>query len=720
MLKSLVAKTTHILELTMTQTEIAHVNDRILEAEFLSKSAQHLLEMECSDSIFAYVSKTIYSLVENAAVLISSHDQEKGLFKLEAIDGIDDQKEIIELLNGNPLGLSAFLNEEETADFLKQELIRSKLDFKTLTRGAIDDYVGEKIVKIFGVSDIYLMGFSRKSQIFGDVMIVFKKDGLIKNKNVIEAFVKQASVALERRRFNLSLVKSKKKILAEKEKLITTFKSIADGVITTDSQGKIQIMSSAAERITGWTQADAQGQYFCQVFKISGKRKCDEKGSLLQNVPNSSSADVFDNVFLTNKEGKEIPVAYTTSQVNNDEDKTTSVVFIFRDMTRHIKLLETIKRTQKLDALSLLTSGIAHDFNNILGGLYGNIELAKKNCSTDCSAMEYIDKAISSFYRAGALTQQLLTFSKEGTPVLKRDSISETVKTCTSFALSGSNVSSEFQVEKKLWHCDFDENLLSQVFDNIVVNAKQSMPQGGTIFVKIKNIELVHGQVADLEPGRYVCIEFNDSGSGIDDEVLKHIFDPFFTTKEKGTGLGLSISHSIVRKHSGAIEVESDSNKGTSFKIFLPAKKPLNRKVLKNKITSEHQGSGTILLIDDDKTILDVAGGMLGSMGYQTIKAVDGESAVRFLSDMKKKGQKCEAVISDLTIPGGMGGKESVKQIHEVFPDIPVIVSSGYSDDPVMQTPSEYGFVSSIKKPYMMNSLSKALETCISISKKNI
>jgi len=704
----------------MIPIDTANVKDRILEAEFLSKTAQHLLEMECSDDLFTYVCETVDSLVKNAAVLVSSFDRKNNSFRLEAITGIDEHSEkVMELLQGSPLGLNAFLEENETADLKKQELVVSSLDFKTHLRGAMDDSVRQMIEELFGVSDIYVMGFSRKSQIFGDVMIVFKKEGAIKNKKLIEAFIKQASVALERRNYNLSLIESRKKIAEEKEKLETTFRSIADGVITTGFDGKVQIMSSAAERITGWTQQEAEGKYFCQVFHVLGKGCSKEKRELLKSsLPESGSAEVFDNIYLVNKSGKEVPVAYTTSPIINKDNETSGVVFIFRDISRNLELLKTIQRTQKLDALALLASGIAHDFNNILGGLYGNIELAKKNCNSDCSALEYIDKAISSFYRAGALTQQLLTFSKEGTPILKRDSIAETVKICTSFALSGSNVSSDFQIEKKLWHCDFDENLLSQVFDNIVVNAKQSMPKGGKIAVSISNRELVNGQVADLESGRYVCIDFADSGSGIPQEVLKNIFDPFFTTKEKGGGLGLSICHSIVRKHNGAIEVESDNKKGTCFKIYLPAKKPKKQKTLKNKISTEHKGSGTILLIDDDRIILDVAGGMLTTMGYQAIKAVDGKSAIRCLLDMKGKGQTCEAVISDLTIPGGMGGRESVKQIHQIFPDVPVIVSSGYSDDPIMQTPSEYGFVSSIKKPYMINSLSKALESCISIDRK--
>ena len=699
----------------MTKIEPADSKNRILEAEFLSRTAQDLLEMDCDDNIFSYVCNTVHSLVENAAVLVSTYDQTNTSFKLEAIAGIDEYRnKITGLLQRSPLGLSAFLKEEETSDLLKQKLVKSSLDFKTHTRGALDDVTRKMIEDLFEVSDIYVMGFSRKSRILGDVMIVFKNSGTIKNRKIIEAFIKQASVALERRISNLSLIESRKKIAEEKEKLVTTLKSIADGVITTDHLGRIQIMSSAAERITGWTQQEAQGKYFCQVFHVLGKGRSKEKRDLLKSsFPEAGSAEVFDNIYLINKSGEEVPVAYTTSPIESDNSDTAGVVFIFRDISQNLNFIKTIQRTQKLDALALLTSGIAHDFNNILGGLYGNIELAKKACDSDCAAAEYINKAMSSFYRAGALTQQLLTFSKEGTPVLKRDSIAETVKNCTTFALSGSNVSAEFLISKNLWHCDFDENLISQVFDNLIVNAKQAMPNGGSISVSVYNADLNGIKVADLDPGRYVCIEFKDSGEGIPNDVLKNIFDPFFTTKKDGSGLGLSISHSIVRKHNGAIEVNSDRKNGTCFKIYIPAKKPARKKMLRKKEESGYRGSGTILLIDDDKIILDVAERMLSSIGYDSIKAIDGTSALRYLTDMKKSGKTCEAVISDLTIPGGMGGKETVKQIHQVFPDIPVIVSSGYTDDPVMQSPSDYGFVCSIKKPYMIDSLSKTLESCI-------
>ena len=671
--------------------------------------------MECDDNLFSYVCNTVASLVSDAAILVSSYDHTNTSFKLEAIAGIDEHKnKITELLQRSPLGLSAFLKEEELQDLLKHKLVKSSLDFKTHTRGALDNVTGKMIEDLLGVSNIYVMGFSRKSKILGDVMIIFKNGGTLKNKKIIEAFIKQASVALERRISNLSLIESRKRIAEEKEKLVTTLKSIADGVITTDFVGRIQIMSSAAERITGWTQKEAEGKYFCQVFHVLGKGRSKEKRDLLKSsLPEAGSAEVFDNIYLINKSGKEVPVAYTTSPIESNDSDTAGVVFIFRDISQNLNFIKTIQRTQKLDALALLTSGIAHDFNNILGGLYGNIELAKKACDSDCAASEYIEKAMSSFYRAGALTQQLLTFSKEGTPVLKRDSIAETVKNCTTFALSGSNVSAEFSISKNLWHCDFDENLISQVFDNLIVNAKQAMPDGGSIFVSVYNTDLNDTKVADLDPGRYVCIEFKDSGEGIPNDVLKNIFDPFFTTKKDGSGLGLSISHSIVRKHNGAIEVNSDRKEGTCFKIYLPAKKPARKKMLKKKKEPQHKGSGTILLIDDDKIILDVAERMLLSIGYNAVKAIDGESALKYLTDIKKSGKTCEAVISDLTIPGGMGGKEAVKKIHQVFPDVPVIVSSGYTDDPVMKAPSEYGFVCSIKKPYMINSLSKILTNCI-------
>ena len=702
----------------MTKIEPAP-ETRILEAEFLSRTAQDLLEMDCGDNIFSYVCDTVHSLVENAAVLVSSFDQINKRFQLEAIKGIDEHKEkVTELLQGSPLGLSAFLEEEETVDLLQQKLVKSSLDFKTHVRGAMDDTTRKMIEELFGVSDIYVMGFSRKTRILGDVMIVFKQNGRLKSKDLIEIFIKQASVALERRFFNQSLIESQKKIEQEKEKLVTTLQSIADGVISTDHNGKIQIMSSAAERITGWPQEDAQGRYFCEVFRVSGKGGSKEKRDLLRSsLPEAGSAEVFDNIYLINKNGEEVPVAYTTSPINKEGDESAGVVFIFRDISKNLSLIKTIQRTQKLDALALMTSGIAHDFNNILGGLYGNIELAKQSCKKECAALNYIDKALSSFYRAGSLTQQLLTFSKEGTPVLKRGSVATTVENCTNFALSGSNVSAKFNIEKDLWYCDFDENLLSQVFDNIVVNAKQAMENGGNLSVNISNIIINNGQVADMPSGRYICIEFCDSGSGISEETMKNIFDPFFTTKEKGSGLGLSISHSIIRKHNGAIEVDSNENNGSCFRIYLPAKKALLKKTSKLKKKVPHCGSGTILLIDDDRTILDVAGSMLTRMGYNAVKTENGENAVKCLTDMKKKGLSCVAVISDLTIPGGMGGRESLFQIHQIFPDVPVIVSSGYADDPVMQHPSEYGFVSSIKKPYMIESLTETLALCSSLKK---
>jgi signal transduction histidine kinase/CheY-like chemotaxis protein len=401
---------------------------------------------------------------------------------------------------------------------------------------------------------------------------------------------------------------------------------------------------------------------------------------------------------------------YTTIKFPiNIEGKPRYLAGYTIDMTEKQKLLETAQRADKLDSLGVLAGGIAHDFNNLLSGLFGYIDLARMNLTQDPETREYLDKAFGVFSRAKDLTQQLLTFSKGGVPVKKTGLLGPRIKESATFALSGSKVGCDFNIAQDLFPCDFDENQMGQVIDNIVINAQQAMPTGGKITISACNIAVKDGEHPELKSGRYVKISIADTGTGIQPKLLKRIFDPFFTTKQKGNGLGLATCYSIMQKHEGCIEVESELDKGSTFFLFLPASN-LDTIPMGVQKASHHKGSGTIVIMDDHDFIRDLAGQMLKAMGYTVLHAKGGQETLRIFSDALEAKTPISCAILDLTIPGGMGGKEAIMELRKNYPDLPIFASSGYSDDPVLATPHDYGFTDSIKKPYLKDELAKLLE----------
>jgi PAS domain S-box-containing protein len=311
----------------------------------------------------------------------------------------------------------------------------------------------------------------------------------------------------------------------------------------------------------------------------------------------------------------------------DSERNVISLIGTIQDITERKRTEEALLKTQKLESLGVLAGGIAHDFNNLLGGIFGYLEMARMTCETSSKAADYLDKALRTFSRAKDLTQQLLTFSKGGDPIRKTGSIAPILQESTQFALSGSNVSCSFHIADDLFLCDFDENQIGQVIDNIVINAVQAMPLGGTLTVVAANIEVMTGEISSLKQGMYVHVSFTDTGIGIPQSIMPRIFDPFFTTKHKGNGLGLATVYSIVKKHDGEITVESQPDKGTTFHLYLPVSK-MDAVTQIDMKPNFHKGKGRILIMDDEESIREILGDMLRMMGYDVEYALDGHDAL--------------------------------------------------------------------------------------------
>ena len=383
------------------------------------------------------------------------------------------------------------------------------------------------------------------------------------------------------------------------------------------------------------------------------------------------------------------------------------------DVTDRRKAEENLLRTQKLESLAILAGGLAHDFNNLLTAILGNISLAKLDAPPDEDGIyKHLEEAEKATTRAQSLTLQLLTFSQGGAPLKKTLSVKKLISDSAGFVLRGSSSRCELKVPADLWPIEADEGQLGQVIHNLVMNADQSMPEGGTVTVSAANVTLEKNNPLSLAPGDYITIDVSDQGIGIPREYFQKIFDPYFTTKQKGSGLGLATSYSVIKRHNGHISVESVLGKGSTFHLYLPAcrdavcaKEP--------RETPFIRGTGRILIMDDEEIITDVASTILTRLGYEVERASDGAAALTKYDDARKSSRPFDLVIMDLTIPGGMGGKEALSKLRELDPGAKAIVSSGYSNDPIMANFRDYGFNGVVSKPYTIKTLSEVVHRVI-------
>jgi two-component system, cell cycle sensor histidine kinase and response regulator CckA len=380
-----------------------------------------------------------------------------------------------------------------------------------------------------------------------------------------------------------------------------------------------------------------------------------------------------------------------------------------RDITTQKRMEEEIRRAHNLESLGLLAGGIAHDFNNVLSGVMGNLALLQRFLDKDSEEYEIASEAKQAADRTRDLTQQLMTFAKGGVPVKETVSIEELIRETTGMSLHGANTRSEFHFADDLSSVDIDTGQIGQVIQNLVLNADQAMPNGGTLRISAKNAEVSDEGPLPLEAGMYVKITVEDHGVGIPESILSQVFNPYFSTKESGHGLGLSITYSIIQRHSGHITVFSEKNVGTIFEFYLPASE--KQAVTVTEVEQElARGTGRILLMDDEETIHRMIGRTLRTLGYAVESVHDGEEALKAYKMALGSDKPFDVVIMDLTIPGGMGGKEAVGLLHEIDPQSQVIVSSGYSNDPVMANYADYGFVGKVTKPVEIEELAETVK----------
>ncbi len=508
------------------------------------------------------------------------------------------------------------------------------------------------------------------------------------------------------------------KLAEEEERLSVTLRNIGDGVVATDIHGRVVLVNKVAEVLTGWSEKEARGRMLQEIMKMENADDGSPVPSPVDAVIKGNAIMALpEDVVLVARDGTRRLIEDTCSPVRDRESRIIGVVLVFRDVTHVKQMEEELLKTRNLESLGVLAGGIAHDFNNLLAAILGNINLASLLVGPGHEASELLKNAEDAARRARDLTRQLLTFAKGGTPIKKVASIAEFVRDTAEFVTRGSNVAVECEFPDDIWLVEFDAAQMGQVIQNLVINAMQAMPDGGVIRISCENVisERRNRLFSYNEPSRYVCLRIEDQGVGIPEDVLEKVFDPFFSTKQQGSGLGLAIVHSIIRKHGGHVAVESEPGSGTAFTIMLPALEDASvdesnagSAVPENVV--EGDARGTVLIMDDEDMVRDVASEMIRLIGYRVLTASDGSEALEIYKAEKEKGNPVSAVILDLTIHGGMGGLKCVKKLLEYDPDAVCIVSSGYSNDDVMANYERYGFRGVLIKPFDLAEMSRTLK----------
>ncbi|WP_163340778.1 PAS domain-containing sensor histidine kinase [Desulfopila sp. IMCC35008] len=490
------------------------------------------------------------------------------------------------------------------------------------------------------------------------------------------------------------------------DKFRLTFSSSPDAInINRLKDGLYVDINDGFTRIMGYTSEDVIGK---TSLELNIWDDITDRDRLVEILRTDGYCENLEAVFRR-KDGKSITGLMSARIIPINSEP--HIISISRDVSQRKQYEKEMLKIEKLESLGVLAGGIAHDFNNILTGIIGNTSMAKVHLEDGHASLQSITAAEKAAVRAGELAHQLLTFAKGGEPIKRIVSPHALIEDSLSIVLSGSSVKAVVNIPDTVHAFEADEGQMSQVFRNVLLNAVQAMPGGGTLTVAARNTTLSEGNRLSLPVGEYVRFTFEDEGFGIPQSIISKVFDPYFTTKPSGNGLGLASAFSIVTKHGGHIDISSAEAEGTLITVFLPSTAHVysNEKDQDFPVEYGGQNDGAVLVMDDEAVVLEIAESILKHLGYSVTTCDEGEKAVELYRQAFKSKNPFFIVILDLTIPGGMGGKETAKKILTEFPEARLIVSSGYSNDPILSQYGDHGFIGAIKKPYSLNEFAASL-----------
>ncbi|MBN2071632.1 MAG: cache domain-containing protein [Candidatus Krumholzibacteriota bacterium] len=605
------------------------------------------------------------------------------------------------------IGAGVYLDDVETEIALIQSGLNDKIKSRILQSLLITISVVALLLFIFSrlnrrlKKDFNLFSLFFNRAVFSDDPI---DRGVIQFAELDQMAENANKMIMDRRQAEESLRKSEANLRA----VFEAAKNVAFVKVEGDSEnGEIVDFSPGAQQIFGYAAEEVLGK---PIMILYSREEIDKVAWCFKEM-NEYRKSCSGESTLERKSGETFPSLFTAHPVFDDDGIMAAVICVFIDITQRKKAEEELRKTENLKSVGILAGGIAHDFNNILMGLFGNILLAKEELPEDHPGFKPLEDAGKSMDRAIRLAKQLLTFSKGGAPVKERVNLDTLIEEVVRFDLSGSNVLPVFKHGDDLWPVEADRGQIQQVFSNLTINSKQAMPDGGHLYITMVNVDISANEIQGLDEGKYIKITVADEGIGIDRNHLGRIFDPYFTTKHAGNGLGLTTVYSIIKSHGGSISVDSKHGKGATFKLYLPASDQslLIEKGRPSSKSIKIDQTTRVLVMDDEKMICDVVSRMLKNEVFAIETALDGMQMLKIYKDAMDAGEPFDVVIMDLTIPGGVGGKDAIREILKINPEAKVIVSSGYANDPVMANYSEYGFRGIVAKPYKKKKLLEVL-----------
>ncbi|MDY6791517.1 MAG: response regulator [Thermodesulfobacteriota bacterium] len=557
------------------------------------------------------------------------------------------------------------------------------------TAGLINEKYDIPIIFLTAHSDTKTLQRAAEKTPYGYILKPFKEREL---QITIE-------MSLQRHKLELELKNNKKW-------LSIILSSIGEGLVATGPDEIIEYLNPVAEKLINVNQGDVLNKHISEIIRFSCAKTKKKFGDLRDIYKYQKENPQFlQNVQLSAQNGHTLPIDFTISPIGGENDTLKGFVFIFRDISEKKKMQEELIKAQKLESLGVLAGGIAHNFNNILTAILGNISLVKMTSKSSHETEEMLKEAEKATFRAQKLSNQLLTFSKGGSPFKEETDMNKFIHKSVDFALQGSPIRGRFNLQPDLWKAEIDIDQFGQVFTNLTLNAIYSMPDGGQVWIASENLygkEAKEIKTAQLSSGNYIKIIIRDEGIGIPPENIKKIFDPFFTTNTLGRGLGLSAVYSIIEKHGGCITVDSRVDEGSVFTVYLPA--TVESVVTNTTRNFDVQLSGCALVVDDEEAVRNITGEFLKRCGMEVCFAEEGKEAIGLFKQNYEKGKPFDVVVLDLTIPGSMGGKEILSALLKIDVNVKAVVSSGYSNDPVLTDYSKYGFKGKAVKPFSFKS----------------
>jgi len=661
----------------------------------ISRAAIDFVRLEPGGDVYEFIGGHLAELLPGTVVVVNAYQEEGGMLETRSILGLEPA--VLERV-GRMLGAvlpGIFFQEIPKA--VRDKLFSGRLQeleggLEEVFFHRVPASVCREIEALVGLRGAYSIGFKRGGDLFGNVSLFPLSDDP-PNREIVETFVNQASIVLDRRRADAE-------VRAAAAQWQRTFDSISDAVSLVDLDGVVLRSNRAMARLVGRPQEEVVGGRCWELVHGAGARfeECP--------IHRMRGSRQKEQTVLTRGDRT---LEITVDPILDPRGEPVGAVHIVSDVTERLRMEEEVATAQKLRSVGVLAGGIAHDFNNILAIIWGNISLAKITLDPAEAAYRNLEQAEKGALRAKELSQKLLTFSKGGVPVRRQVRVESLLREAARDAASGSRVRAVLDFQEGLWAVHADEGQIREVFRNLILNAVQATPGEGVVEVRAENAETGGPECAAAAPGPCVRVQVRDRGVGIPREDITRVFDPYFTTKQQGNGLGLAVAYSVVAKHDGHIGVESEPGRGSVFTVLLPALEP-GQPASGPGGRPAPAAARRVLVMDDEKMLRELVKEMLEHLGYQAELAADGGEALACYEESLKAGAPFDAVILDLTVPGGLGGREVIGRLREMDPGVRAIVSSGYSGDPVLARHEAHGFRGMIQKPCSLANLRAALE----------